>query len=235
MSHKAPSAGMKVTTGDRPVYQEGPGNVAQESLAAESAARGGAFASNSGMEQGQKRSQQSSSESRAGTGQGSTAANKTTSGIVDSQQTSRGTGTQQPQQDQQQQPPQGSSDPRGGGNPEGRVLGATTFETMPGASSSGAIQEPQGQAAPSYVPNQRYRDPAGPHGKNLTEGGFEGSGTEGGPLPEPGTMDDPTRVATRDLKAAMGSQGRDAGPRQMGGVEGEGKSWYTPLKGDESA
>ncbi|KAK4100054.1 hypothetical protein N658DRAFT_559945 [Parathielavia hyrcaniae] len=250
MSHRATSAGMKVTTGDRPVYQEGTGNVAPESLAAESVARGGAFASNPGVEQGLKRSQQqqwSSSDShRADTG---TAANKTTSGILANQQTSRGdegtTTTQQQQQqhrqqEAQRQQAQGPSDPRAGSNQQGRVLGATTFETVPGA---GAMQEPQqqeepqGQTAPSYVVNQYHRDRAGPHGKNLTEGGFEGSGTAGGPLPEPGSANDPTRAATRDMRAAVASQGRNAGVRQMGGVEGEGegKSWYTPLKGDESA
>jgi hypothetical protein len=226
-----------VTTGKNiPTTREAPGNVPEGSLAAESARKGGAFAENVGMEQGpQKRSQQTQTQqqqqqgsSRAGTGEGSTAANKTTSAHLESQQTSRNL-----ERGQQTSRISGGG---GGGTGEGRVLGATTMQTTPSAATSGGpVENPEGQgaAAPTYVPNQRYRDPGGPHGKNLKEGGFEGSGTEAGPLPEPGSMEDPTRVATRDLKAGMGSQGRDAGPRQTGGVEG--KSWYTPLGGDEPA
>ncbi|KAG7286365.1 hypothetical protein NEMBOFW57_008674 [Staphylotrichum longicolle] len=86
--------------------------------------------------------------------------------------------------------------------------------------------EGQGGPAPTYVNSQRYRDPAGPHGKNLKEGGFEGSGTEAGPLPEPGSMEDPSRAAT-----GLGSQSQSQGKK--GGEQG--KSWYTPLGGDEPA
>jgi hypothetical protein len=47
-------------------------------------------------------------------------------------------------------------------------------------------------------------------------------------------MEDPTRAATRDLKAGMASTVKGAGAnKQTGGVEG--KSWYTPLGGDEPA
>jgi hypothetical protein len=45
------------------------------------------------------------------------------------------------------------------------------------------------------------KDKKGPHGKNLKEGGFEGSGTDGGPLPEPGSMEDPARLAELNLIA----------------------------------
>lgn len=90
--------------------------------------------------------------------------------------------------------------------------------------------EGQGGPAPTYVNSQRYRDPAGPHGKNLKEGGFEGSGTEAGPLPEPGSMEDPSRVAT-----GLGSQGQGQGQRQGKKGGEQGKSWYTPLGGDEPA
>jgi hypothetical protein len=222
-----------VTTGEGiPTTREAPGEVRGDSLAAESARKGGAFAANVGMEHGpQKRSQQTQTSShRAGTGEGSTAANKTSSAQLESQQTSRNLGQEQKGEQT------ASRRTGGGGTGEGRVLGATTFQTTPSAPTGGGpVENPEGQgaAAPTYVPNQRYRDPGGPHGKNLKEGGFEGSGTEAGPLPEPGSMEDPTRVATRDLKAGMGSQGRDAGPRQTGGVEG--KSWYTPLDSDEPA
>ncbi|KAK4240210.1 hypothetical protein C8A03DRAFT_13455 [Achaetomium macrosporum] len=211
MSNKAPSAGTKITTGDRPVYREGPGNVPEGSLAAESASMGGAFASNPGQEQGQKRSEQSQPQSserhqtaHSGTGTQGTAANKTTSLNFENQQSSRGT--------------------------------AEDVSSTAGKQSTDLSLENQqayGGAAPTYVSNQRYRDPGGPHGKNLTEGGFEGSGTEGGPLPEPGTIDDPTRAAQSNFRSGMASQGRDAGPRQTQGA-GE-KTWYTPLGGNDEA
>ncbi|KAL2149166.1 hypothetical protein VTH82DRAFT_8514 [Thermothelomyces myriococcoides] len=88
-------------------------------------------------------------------------------------------------------------------------------------------------AAPTYVANQWHRDPAGPHGKNLKEGGFEGSGTAAGPLPEPGSKEDPSRIAT-----GLAAQDRkEAGTRQGGGGGGgvEGKTWYSALGGDEAA
>jgi hypothetical protein len=134
-----------------------------------------------------------------------TATDKTTSLNVENQQSSRGT----------------AGDVSSAAGKESRDLSIEN-------------QQAYGGAAPTYVSNQRYRDPGGPHGKNLTEGGFEGSGTEGGPLPEPGSMDDPSRVAQANFRSGMASQGRDAGPRQTEGA-GE-KTWYTPLGGnDESA
>ncbi|KAL2022006.1 hypothetical protein VTK56DRAFT_6246 [Thermocarpiscus australiensis] len=102
-------------------------------------------------------------------------------------------------------------------------------------------EEAQGAPAPSYIASQ-YRldlDPSGgrPHGKNLTEGGgFQGSGTTEGPLPEPGSELDPGRVAERDLRARRmvggpGSSG-DAGARERGRITGEGG--YDKL-GEEAA
>ncbi|AEO64527.1 uncharacterized protein THITE_2110756 [Thermothielavioides terrestris NRRL 8126] len=210
MSGKAPSAGTKVTTGENiPTTREAPGKVAEESLAAESARKGGAFAANPGQEQApqkrqpQPQSSQQQQSSRSGTEEGGTAVNKTTSLNLENQQTARGSG--------------------------GSSKGAAPTEDL-----SLENQQAYGGPAPSYVLNQRHRDPAGPHGKNLTEGGFEGSGTAEGPLPEPGSIQDPARVAARDLRAGMAGRGGDAGrPRQTEGVEG--KSWYTPLGGDEPA
>ncbi|KAL2162396.1 hypothetical protein VTH06DRAFT_7309 [Thermothelomyces fergusii] len=95
----------------------------------------------------------------------------------------------------------------------------------PGQPEGGGLESQRSYAgpAPTYVTNQRHRDPAGPHGKNLKEGGFEGSGTEAGPLPEPGSMEDPARIAT-----GLAAQGR-----KEGGVQG--KTWYTALGGDKAA
>lgn len=192
-----------MTTGENiPTTREAPGKV-EGSLAAESAHKGGEFASNPGMEQApQKRSQPQASASAA-------APSKTTSLHVENQQTARGTG-------------------------QGKTAKETTSSSGGGGGGGLESQESYGGAAPTYVTNQRYRDPAGPHGKNLQEGGFEGSGTEAGPLPEPGSKDDPTRTAMRDLQTGLRSApGQGAGPRQPGAVEG--KHWYSPLDGDEPA
>jgi len=219
MPNKAPSAGTKVTTGENiPTTREAPGNVPEGSLAAESASKGGEFASNPGQEQApQKRSQQSQPQasSRAGTHEGGgTAPAKTTSLHLENQQTARGTA--------------GQGTPSGGGKKMAKESSSA---------SGGGLESQQsyGGAAPSYAANQRFRDPAGPHGKNLKEGGFEGSGTEAGPLPEPGSMEDPARAATRDLRAGMASTVKGTGPGKQTGGGVEGKSWYTPLGGDEPA
>ena len=92
-----------------------------------------------------------------------------------------------------------------------------------------------GGPAPTYIDAQRMRDPGGPRGKNLTEGGFEGPATVEGPLPEPGSAEDPGRLAQRDLRAAAAaaaSRGTEAGPRQTGVGDGH---WYQPLGSDEPA
>lgn len=51
-------------------------------------------------------------------------------------------------------------------------------------------------------------DKSSPHGKNIKEGGFAGSGTEGG-MPEPGSKKDPGRVALKDMLASTGTAGNE--------------------------
>ncbi|KAH6842562.1 hypothetical protein B0I37DRAFT_199273 [Chaetomium sp. MPI-CAGE-AT-0009] len=210
MTTKAPNVGTKVATGENiPTTREAPGNVPEGSLAAESARKGGAFASNPDQHEQapQKRSQQQQHpqpQSSSSPSQTGGTADKTTSLNLENQQTARGTGTGTGQEHQQQTRGQGT----GGGkkaSESGTGTGTGGLETQ---------QSHRGAAA------------GGPHGKNLTEGGFEGSGTEAGPLPEPGSAEDPGRAAV------AGGRGRAAGAG-AGGVE-EG-SWYTPLKGDEPA
>lgn len=89
-----------------------------------------------------------------------------------------------------------------------------------GGSAGVEAQQSYGGQAPSYVQSQYHRDPNGPHGKNLQEGGFEGSGPGDSILAEPGSKQDPGRAAEHDLKLSQAKTGRDAGPRQ-GGLEGE--------------
>lgn len=211
-----------MTTGENiPTTREAPGNVPEGSLAAESARKGGAFASNPGQQQQheqapQKRSQQPQSSSQSGG-----TPDKTTSLNLENQQTARGTGTGTGQGHEQarKQPTTDTSKTAGGG-----------LETQPKA---------YGGPAPTYLAGQMHRDPAGPHGKNLTEGGFEGSGTERGPLPEPGSVQDPGRAAVRGLGvSAVAGPGRGSGTgggKGLGAGKVEEGSWYSPLEGDEPA
>ncbi|KAL1844906.1 hypothetical protein VTK73DRAFT_1533 [Phialemonium thermophilum] len=82
-------------------------------------------------------------------------------------------------------------------------------------------QESYAGTAPTYVNAQYMRDKGGPHGKNLKEGGFEGEGPGDSINAEPGSEQDPARVAERDMNLSQTKAGRDAGPRQPGAA-GEG-------------
>ncbi|KAK1776111.1 hypothetical protein QBC45DRAFT_227058 [Copromyces sp. CBS 386.78] len=72
----------------------------------------------------------------------------------------------------------------------------------------------QGGKAPTYAhAGQDLTDQSGPHGKNIKEGGFAGSGTEGGSMPEPGSKRDPGRVALKDMLASTASAGKTGAGR----------------------
>jgi len=62
-------------------------------------------------------------------------------------------------------------------------------------------QESYGGKAPGYATHSQHNQK--PHGKNLTEGGFEGSGTAIRRLPEPGSKDDPAREALKKMVGSM--------------------------------
>ncbi|KAK3935534.1 hypothetical protein QBC46DRAFT_242577, partial [Diplogelasinospora grovesii] len=75
-------------------------------------------------------------------------------------------------------------------------------ESQGGSGDALENQKSYAGPAPTYVLSREFmKDKKGPHGKNLKEGGFEGSGTDGGPLPEPGSMEDPARLAELNLIA----------------------------------
>ncbi|KAL4726908.1 hypothetical protein ACLX1H_005806 [Fusarium chlamydosporum] len=86
-----------------------------------------------------------------------------------------------------------------------------------GSTESGSAKSNAG-TAPSYVENQ-YIKASGPHGKNITEG-FDDSKTEDGLKKalssEPGSDNDPSRVAELRLQQSQTAAGRDAGPKQTG-------------------
>ncbi|KAK3331941.1 hypothetical protein B0T19DRAFT_456447 [Cercophora scortea] len=82
-------------------------------------------------------------------------------------------------------------------------------------------------AAPSYVNVPVAK--GGPKGANLTEGGFAGSGTGEGALPEPGSRRDPARLAEENM-----GLGRMEGRTSGGRAGGEGEQPFGALERDES-
>lgn len=73
--------------------------------------------------------------------------------------------------------------------------------------------------APSYISSQYARDTSGPHGKNIHEG-FDDSGVRDGLqaalAAEPGSQDDPSRLAEQQYKLNQNAKSRSAGPKQTG-------------------
>ena len=118
--------------------------------------------------------------------------------------------------------------------------GTTASQYRPGSENSGPEsdatklenQDSYGGQTASYVTSQYRRDPKGPHGKNLQEGGFEGSGPGSSIEVEAGSFQDPARKAEQDMKLAQSKAGRDAGPRQAGWSQDQR---YGSLNNDESA
>lgn len=115
----------------------------------------------------------------------------------------------------------------------GRESGSQKKANAPGsAHQSHPTSQPkhenseQGRPAPTYVNvAMDHSDKSGPHGKNIKEGGFAGSGTEGG-MAEPGTKRDPGRVALQDML----TKGTGSAP----GVTKETKPTETGPKGYEA-
>lgn len=84
--------------------------------------------------------------------------------------------------------------------------------------------------APSYVADQYITDKKGPHGKNVKEGISDkadakkknNDGLERALRAEPGSEDDPSRLAERQMLQGQSLGGGGAGPRQ-GELTGETK------------
>ncbi|KAK1579332.1 uncharacterized protein LY79DRAFT_564582 [Colletotrichum navitas] len=91
------------------------------------------------------------------------------------------------------------------------------------------------EPAPTYVLNQYIRDPKGPHGKNIHEG-IDDEGVRDGVQEafraEPGSENDPARVAERELLKSKARTGRYAGPRE---TEISGPVVYERLDSDVQA
>jgi hypothetical protein len=188
-----PSHGQKVDLGQNaPVKEEGAGKVASESLAAESMKEGGEFASNEGI-RGENQPSSASENTSAGR-------NTDTSSAPSSKSAQSSSG-------------QSSSDK----SSAGRTTKTSSALGSNADSKSGQSDSANSGTAPSYVENQYIRSSGGPHGKNITEG-FDDSKTKDGLKlaleSEPGSENDPSRLAEHQFQERQNAVGRDAGPRQ---------------------
>ncbi|KAM7221347.1 hypothetical protein V8F06_003315 [Rhypophila decipiens] len=93
-------------------------------------------------------------------------------------------------------------------------------------------QDSYAGTAPSYVGNAKgefvSEESQTPKGRNLTEGGFAGSGTSGKGMPEPGSLNDPGR-------AALKGESNTKGGNNEGGVRRRDEQPFGALGGDTSA
>ncbi|KAJ4130105.1 hypothetical protein NW768_007084 [Fusarium equiseti] len=104
----------------------------------------------------------------------------------------------------------------------GRTTNTSSAPSSNSNSNSNSAQSGSAKSnagtAPSYVDAQ-YIKASGPHGKNITEG-FDDSKTEDGLKKaleaEPGSENDPSRVAELQFQQNQTAAGRDAGPKQTG-------------------
>ncbi|KAK4176067.1 hypothetical protein QBC36DRAFT_239753 [Triangularia setosa] len=205
--NKAPGAGGKAKLGaNAPITHESTGTVDSSSLAAELRRHGGAFSENptsSGPSPGQPASQSEYHSSfSSGTSTSANSASLESAQLSQSSQSERGK--------------------------KGMQSKSTKTEQ-----SKMVTPEGQGGPAPTYVENLVHTGAergGKPHGKNLTEGGFEGSGTAKGELPEPGSENDPGRAAFGRLVGAAAT-----GSGMAKGVKGsEGRKGFAELGSEES-
>jgi len=99
---------------------------------------------------------------------------------------------------------------------------ATPHASKPGTSGKAGANNPDSLAnqtsyaglAPSYVSSHGQKSESQPGGRSLTEGGFSGSGTAGGRLPEPGSARDPARETVRGIVDQSGGGGGERGTRK---------------------
>ncbi|KAL7907841.1 hypothetical protein GGI35DRAFT_70055 [Trichoderma velutinum] len=120
-------------------------------------------------------------------------------------------------------------------NIQPEVITGSDLKTQSGREGSGAGGG-NGGVAPSYVADQYIKNTGPPHGKNIKEGIDEDSGKDKDGLKkalrsEPGSEDDPSRLAELEMFKKQSSGARDAGPRQ-GHLEGESR--YDKLDSETS-
>lgn len=97
---------------------------------------------------------------------------------------------------------------------------SSNFITSPGTAAGGATHQAgsNSDTAPSYIANQYFSDPNGPHGKNLTGEGFDDARLKDGLKmaldSEPGSKNDPSRLAEAQFKQGDAAQPSVTGHRQ---------------------
>ena len=106
------------------------------------------------------------------------------------------------------------------------------MENTEGSYQTGGATSAAG-IAPSYV-NSQFQDVAGPHGKNLTEGGFESTDSKNASFnQEIGTKNDPGRLAEEKMFRANADAAGDAAMPRQKGMTGDNE--YDALGGDTPA
>ena len=114
-----------------------------------------------------------------------------------------------------------------GGQSKGTAVEDTTGSSATGGSSSHA------GTAPSYV-NSQFIDTKGPHGKNITEGGFESDDKKNASMnSEIGGENDPGRLAEQKFENANADTAGNAGMQKQMGTTGD--SQYDTLDNKTSA
>ncbi|KAL6863330.1 hypothetical protein ACO1O0_003579 [Amphichorda felina] len=112
---------------------------------------------------------------------------------------------------------------------------AASYDEATGSGSFRANPKSYAGAAPTYVASQYAVDPKGPHGTNISEG-FDDSGTQDGLQQalnaEPGSINDPARVAEQQMRLKNETKSRAAGPTERTFTN---ETKYDALNSDASA
>lgn len=185
---------------------ENPGTVPKDSLAGESIQGGGSFAANS------------DARGVSGSAAGSTTTNTTdTSNATQLDPTPAGS-LRSGDVDQEQPGGKGPTYVSGAGG-----IGAGQSVRESGSSGSGSGSNVAG-SAPGYVnhPAPSMGGSDKPHGKNITEGGFDSSAPNASFNQDVGGKNDPGRVALGGMQEADVPSAGGAGPRQ-GGLSKDGQ------------
>ncbi|KAF1350631.1 hypothetical protein BDV97DRAFT_350001 [Delphinella strobiligena] len=210
------SAGTKVTTND--IKVEKPGTVTSDSLAGESAKQGGDFASNT-------------NPSVLNQPSSSTTSNTTDTSGATTLDAAPHAEARQAQEDWSEASQLNAG--IGLGKTAGR--GPTYAPAKPAPAGGNAyntsVTPANSGTAPSYVNNPA--DPSGPHGRNITEGGFDSDGPNASFNNDIGGKNDPGRAALAGLQKSNAEFVTDAG--QANKKKGTPGNSFDALGGDTSS
>ncbi|KAL9108227.1 MAG: hypothetical protein Q9227_006965 [Pyrenula ochraceoflavens] len=220
------AAGTKVTSDNAQYTKEGTGAIASDSLAAESARRGGALSSEEPM---------------------SVAGSRSTLNTTDTS----GASTLPPADDAQARDPRRSqkyaegvggqgtfhgqhSDQGYAGGPTGERQGGGSYATGLGDAPSG--RSANADSAPGYTEDVAQGSVGGqrPKGSNITEGGFDEDAPNASYTTEIGTDQDPGRMGVGNAQRRVAESGADAGGPRQGGLAG-GQGGFETLRSEENA